>query len=218
MKLTKPVTVYVPLWLPIEPPDVDQIPPPVTACALPGFERNVPDPVTLIMEPSTALAEAVPPGESRIFPASGPLATRESWMMSQRINAFPEPPAAPATNRVSSSATTPIAGAAAPTNLSLPRPTNLILLPISPSLRAIRDPALLDRPNNGTKRDLGPKPPRAASAATSKESVAPRIPLPHRGCNCYLPALSTPPNAESQAHMRYSASDTSAERSCHLCR
>src|SRR5260370_36849755 len=62
VKLTNPVTSYVqrPLETPKE-SKVSQVPPPVTSCGLPEFERKVPEPVSVIFDPSLALAESCPP-------------------------------------------------------------------------------------------------------------------------------------------------------------
>src|SRR6266852_9773533 len=60
--LSSPVTWYVPL--PVEAPplaNVCHVPPPVTSSGFPGFERNVPEPVSVIFEPSLARADATPP-------------------------------------------------------------------------------------------------------------------------------------------------------------
>src|SRR6266545_2940145 len=44
--------------------EVDHSPPLVTACASPGLSRKVPDPVSLIRDRSTAMADAFPPARA----------------------------------------------------------------------------------------------------------------------------------------------------------
>src|SRR5438552_17562053 len=64
-KLARPVTVSLPV--PLDPPlasKVRHVPPPVTSCGLPGFERNMPEPVSVIFELSLARAEAIRPAEA----------------------------------------------------------------------------------------------------------------------------------------------------------
>jgi hypothetical protein len=82
-KLTNPDTLYLPL--PARKPVLVQVPPPVTSWGRPGFERNVPVPVSVIMlsHDDAAQADAFPPGSVVVF-GGGP----ERWMMSQRIRAL----------------------------------------------------------------------------------------------------------------------------------
>jgi hypothetical protein len=88
-KLTNLETRYVPLPVTVVPSEakVVHVPPPVTFCGLPGFERKVPAPVRVIFVLSFARADAFPPAET--VPVAKLMLT-----MSQRINALPGEPLA----------------------------------------------------------------------------------------------------------------------------
>src|SRR5260221_1816162 len=106
VKLTNPVTLYVPLAVPTSAPDVAQVPPPVTS----EPEPKVPLPVNVILLARSlpAKADAVPPGEMTIFP--DPKGSTDSWMMSHRILWSPEFPAAPPTSTEPNKTIAPASG------------------------------------------------------------------------------------------------------------
>src|SRR5207253_9297916 len=93
MKLTKRVTVSLPL--PVDPPlasKVCHVPPPVTSCGLPGFERYVPDPVSVIFEPSLARAEATPPAERvSVAKLTLTMSHRMWWLLAEALKSGESP-------------------------------------------------------------------------------------------------------------------------------
>src|SRR5215831_2607216 len=111
LKLTNPVTVYVPL--PAPNPVVVQVPPPVTSCGLPGLSRKVPLPVSVIMlvHEVAVQADALPPGKVVMG-----WVRPEMWMMSHRYWWLDEPALAPAGT---SRAAAQVIAAANPIGMSL---------------------------------------------------------------------------------------------------
>src|SRR2546427_10826255 len=102
---TTPVTRYVPLPVTtLLASNVVQEPPPVGSPACPSSTWNVPDPVTVIFEPSLALADAIPPAEA--VPV-----LKSTLMMSQRTVASPDalatPPATDRATKAKAAAKTP---------------------------------------------------------------------------------------------------------------
>src|SRR3989441_4877172 len=72
---------------------VVQLPPPVTSCGFPGFERNVPVPVSVIFELSLAKADATPPAETVPVPKLTLMMSHRMWWLLAEALKFGESPA-----------------------------------------------------------------------------------------------------------------------------
>src|SRR5712692_8283714 len=72
---------------------VCHVPPPVTSCGFPGFERNVPDPVSVIFAPSLARAEAIPPAEAVPVAKLTLTMSHRMWWLPAEALKFGESPA-----------------------------------------------------------------------------------------------------------------------------
>src|SRR6266567_178071 len=82
--------------LPVAPPlasKVCHVPPPVTSSAFPGLERYVPDPISVIFEPSLARAEATPPAETVPVPKSTLMMSHRMWWLLAEALKLGESPA-----------------------------------------------------------------------------------------------------------------------------
>src|SRR5205807_3716004 len=73
--------------------EVVQLPPPVTSCGFPGFERNVPVPVSVIFEFSLAKADATPPAETVPVPKLTLMRSHRMWWLLAEALKFGESPA-----------------------------------------------------------------------------------------------------------------------------
>src|SRR5437870_7744366 len=105
-------------------PNVSHVPPPVTSCGFPGLERNVPDPVRVILELSLARAEATPPAEAVPVPKSTLMMSHRMWWLLAEALKFGESPAVFAASTVE-----------AGVPLSHPRARLISATPASPALK-----------------------------------------------------------------------------------
>src|SRR2546422_7573996 len=93
--MNPPKRVPVSPPLPVAPPlgsKVCHVPPPVTSCGLPGFERNVPDPMSVIFDPSVARADATPPAESvPVAKLTSMMSHRMPWLLAEALKLGEDP-------------------------------------------------------------------------------------------------------------------------------